>query len=119
MRRRARVGFAERTSEHEAWRLSVATTSRDRQLLERHLDADLINALADLPPQLRTAVVLCDVDGLTYEEIARTCGIRRSAVRSRIHRGRRRLLVALEASQVGWRLQAPTGGRDTAEEGWP
>jgi RNA polymerase sigma-70 factor (ECF subfamily) len=41
------------------------------------------------------AVVLCDIEGLTYEEIAATLGIKLGTVRSRIHRGRVQLRDAL------------------------
>jgi RNA polymerase sigma-70 factor (ECF subfamily) len=41
------------------------------------------------------AVVLCDIEGLTYEEIAATLGIKLGTVRSRIHRGRVQLREAL------------------------
>ena len=40
-------------------------------------------------------MVLCDVEGLTYEEIAATLGIKLGTVRSRIHRGRVQLRQAL------------------------
>lgn len=45
-------------------------------------------ALAALPEEFRVAVVLCDVVGLRYEEIARQLGVPVGTVRSRIHRGR-------------------------------
>ena len=45
-------------------------------------------ALAALPPDFRAAVVLCDVEGLSYEEIAEILGAKLGTVRSRIHRGR-------------------------------
>lgn len=48
-------------------------------------------ALLELPEDFRTAVVLCDVSGLPYEEIARTLDVPVGTVRSRIHRGRRLL----------------------------
>jgi RNA polymerase sigma-70 factor (ECF subfamily) len=41
------------------------------------------------------AVVLCDIEGLTYEEISATLGIKLGTVRSRIHRGRVQLRTAL------------------------
>jgi RNA polymerase sigma-70 factor (ECF subfamily) len=41
------------------------------------------------------AVVLCDIEGLTYEEIADVLGVKIGTVRSRIHRGRSQLRKAL------------------------
>ena len=52
-------------------------------------------ALGALPEEFRTAVVLCDVVGLSYDEIAAAQGIPVGTVRSRIHRGRRLLRTAL------------------------
>ena len=46
-------------------------------------------------PDFRAAVVLCDIEGLSYEEIAATLGIKLGTVRSRIHRGRAQLREAL------------------------
>ena len=62
----------------------------------RHLDTDVQQALEDLAPEYRAAVVLCDIEGLSYEEIAVTLGIKLGTVRSRIHRARARLRVSLE-----------------------
>jgi DNA-directed RNA polymerase specialized sigma24 family protein len=45
-------------------------------------------ALDALPPDFRAAVVLCDIEGLSYEEIAATLDVKLGTVRSRIHRGR-------------------------------
>jgi RNA polymerase sigma-70 factor (ECF subfamily) len=61
-----------------------------------HLDPDLEAALDELPPEFRAAVVLCDVEGLSYEEIGATLGVRLGTVRSRIHRGRQALRASLE-----------------------
>jgi RNA polymerase sigma-70 factor (ECF subfamily) len=52
------------------------------------LPDDLQAALRSLPPDYRAAVVLCDVVGLDYAEIAEQLGIPIGTVRSRIHRGR-------------------------------
>lgn len=60
------------------------------------LDPDLEIALAELHPDYRAVVVLCDVVGLTYEEIAETLGIKMGTVRSRIHRARSNLRTTLE-----------------------
>jgi len=61
------------------------------------LRGDLETALDELPPGFRTAVVLCDVQGLSYEEISDALGWPIGTVRSRIHRGRKALRKALEA----------------------
>jgi RNA polymerase sigma-70 factor (ECF subfamily) len=52
-------------------------------------------ALSALPDDFRTAVVLCDVVGMTYDEIAASQGVPVGTVRSRIHRGRRMMRAAL------------------------
>jgi len=62
----------------------------------RHLDTDVQQALEALAPEYRAAVVLCDIEGLSYEEIAATLGVKLGTVRSRIHRGRAQLRTALD-----------------------
>ena len=52
-------------------------------------------ALDALPPDFRAAVVLCDIEGLSYEEVAVTLGVKLGTVRSRIHRGRAQLRESL------------------------
>jgi RNA polymerase sigma-70 factor (ECF subfamily) len=61
------------------------------------LPADVGEALRRLPEDYRAAVVLCDVVGLSYQEIADTLGVPAGTVRSRIHRGRSLLRKALVA----------------------
>lgn len=56
----------------------------------------LRRALAELPRVFREAVVLRDLEGLAYEEIAEVTGVRIGTVRSRIARGRERLRRNLE-----------------------
>jgi len=60
------------------------------------LSDDVQTALRRLPEEFRTAVVLCDVVGLTYEEIAEAISVPVGTVRSRIHRGRRLLRGVLQ-----------------------
>jgi RNA polymerase sigma-70 factor (ECF subfamily) len=57
---------------------------------------DVQAALRRLPEDFRTAVVLCDIVGLSYEEIADALSVPVGTVRSRIHRGRRLLRAALQ-----------------------
>lgn len=63
-----------------------------------NLDPELQSALDQLGPDFRVAVVLCDVVGMTYDEIADTLGAKMGTVRSRIHRGRSQLRASLEAA---------------------
>ena len=57
----------------------------------------LVEALADLPDQMRMVVVLRDVYDLAHEEIARELGITQTAAKVRLHRARRRLREQLFA----------------------
>lgn len=59
------------------------------------LSADVQTALLDLSDDFRIAVVLSDVAGLSYDEIATAIDVPVGTVRSRIHRGRRMLRAAL------------------------
>ncbi|MDK4270330.1 MULTISPECIES: RNA polymerase sigma factor SigE [Corynebacterium] len=61
-----------------------------------NLDPVLQSALDSLAPDFRVAVVLCDIEGMSYDEIAETLGVKMGTVRSRIHRGRSQLRAALE-----------------------
>ncbi|WP_328606537.1 RNA polymerase sigma factor SigE [Amycolatopsis sp. NBC_00345] len=70
--------------------------SPEQVYTDTHLDPDLQAALDELPPEFRAAVVLCDVEGLSYEEIGATLGVKLGTVRSRIHRGRQALRASLE-----------------------
>jgi RNA polymerase sigma-70 factor (ECF subfamily) len=63
---------------------------------ETHLDPALQASLDELAPEFRAAVVLCDIEGLSYEEIGATLGVKLGTVRSRIHRGRAALRTSLE-----------------------
>jgi RNA polymerase sigma-70 factor (ECF subfamily) len=58
---------------------------------DARLDPDLQSALDSLAPEFRAAIVLCDIEGLSYEEIGATLGVKLGTVRSRIHRGRQAL----------------------------
>lgn len=58
---------------------------------DKLLHPDLQRALDTLSPDYRVAVVLCDIEGLSYEEIADLLGVKIGTVRSRIHRGRAQL----------------------------
>lgn len=95
VRRRQRIRF-DALADDAAERLSGREPTPDRQLDDQLLDSDVQTALDALPPDFRAAVVLCDIEGLSYEEIAATLGVKLGTVRSRIHRGRAQLRAALE-----------------------
>jgi RNA polymerase sigma-70 factor (ECF subfamily) len=67
-----------------------------RKFLNDLLREDISRALAELPEDFRSAVVLCDVEGFSYSEIAEILEVPVGTVRSRIHRGRSRLRSLLE-----------------------
>ncbi|MFI7065147.1 sigma-70 family RNA polymerase sigma factor [Kribbella sp. NPDC050124] len=67
----------------------------DQDLEHRMFDADVRSALDELSPGALAAVVLHDVDGLTYDEIAAILGVRCGTVASRLHRARAQLRAAL------------------------
>ena len=68
----------------------------ERRAIARDRVRQLAAALQELPRPYREAVVLRDVEELTYVEIARVLDVRLGTVRSRIARGRERLRQKLE-----------------------
>ncbi|TQM97514.1 RNA polymerase sigma-29 (SigE) subunit [Ornithinimicrobium humiphilum] len=96
VRRRQRLRFDALTEELAArLPLRAAGTDPETAFEMTHLDSEIQAALAALPPQFRAAVVLSDIEGLSYEEVAQTLGIKMGTVRSRIHRGRALLRQSL------------------------
>jgi RNA polymerase sigma-70 factor (ECF subfamily) len=67
----------------------------DETIAKTRLPDDVQAALSALPDDFRAAVVLCDVVGLDYAEIAESLAIPPGTVRSRIHRGRALLRKSL------------------------
>jgi RNA polymerase sigma-70 factor (ECF subfamily) len=55
------------------------------------LSDEVTGALQALPGDFRTVVILCDIEGLTYDEIAEFLNCPIGTVRSRLHRGRKML----------------------------
>jgi RNA polymerase sigma-70 factor (ECF subfamily) len=93
VRRRQRIRFDALPDDTE--RLAGKERSPEQVYSDGAFDADVQAALDALPPDFRAAVVLCDIEGLSYEEIAATLNIKLGTVRSRIHRGRLLLREAL------------------------
>jgi RNA polymerase sigma-70 factor (ECF subfamily) len=93
-RRKQRIRF-EGLADEMAHRLAGSEPTPAEAFDDSHLDDDVQAALKALPPEYRAAVVLCDIEGFSYEEIAATLGVKLGTVRSRIHRGRAQLRAAL------------------------
>ena len=98
----------------DAERFAGSQASPEQLYAEANLDPDLQAALDELLPEFRAAVVLCDVEGLTYEEIGRVLGVKLGTVRSRIHRGRQALRAGFERRQAE-RAEQPTPGTGIIE----
>jgi RNA polymerase sigma-70 factor (ECF subfamily) len=69
--------------------------SAEDEALDRFTDDDVKTALEELPEAFRMAVLLADVEGFSYKEIAEITDVPIGTVMSRIHRGRRALQKAL------------------------
>lgn len=95
VRRKQRIRF-DALGDDAAERLPSREPSPQQVFHDTHFDADVQQALDTLAPEFRAAVVLCDIEGLSYEEIAATLGVKLGTVRSRIHRGRSHLRKALK-----------------------
>src|SRR5437660_7515187 len=67
----------------------------EEEVLRHYLDEDVYNALNELPPNFRMAVILADIEGLSYKEIAEALNIPIGTVMSRISRARRQLQRSL------------------------
>jgi RNA polymerase sigma-70 factor (ECF subfamily) len=95
VRRRGRL---KTTSIHSAgedgnsvWELPDTVNAPDKALMENSLAAPVQSALMSMTPEFRTAVLLADVEGMAYEEVAEIMRTSVGTVRSRIHRGRKQL----------------------------
>jgi RNA polymerase sigma-70 factor (ECF subfamily) len=106
VRRRQRIRF-DALPEDAGDRLAGSDAGPEQAYEEMHLDPEIQAALDALPPDFRVAVVLCDLEQLSYEEIAATLGIKVGTVRSRIHRGRVLLREALAHRAPGVRPLEP------------
>jgi RNA polymerase sigma-70 factor, ECF subfamily len=95
------VEFDETYSMQEA---TADATPGAEVAFDRMLDDELTAAVAALPVEFRTVVILCDIEALTYEEVAEFMETPLGTVRSRLHRGRKLLRAQLEdyARQRGY-----------------
>ncbi|MFD2840917.1 RNA polymerase sigma factor SigE [Populibacterium corticicola] len=95
VRRKKRIRMDHMGEEAQTYADRNEFASPERSFEHHNLDYDIQEALQKLAPEYRVAVVLCDIEGLSYEEIATTLGIKLGTVRSRIHRARAQLRKSL------------------------
>jgi RNA polymerase sigma-70 factor (ECF subfamily) len=69
--------------------------SVEAQVLDRFAESDIKSAIEALPPQYRMTVLLADVEGFSYNDIAEITNVKKGTVMSRLFRGRRLLQKAL------------------------
>ncbi|MBN7485905.1 RNA polymerase sigma factor SigE [Mycobacteroides abscessus subsp. abscessus] len=104
VRRRGRIRMEALPEDYDR----VPATDPDPEQIyhDAQLGADLQAALDSLAPEFRAAVVLCDIEGLSYEEIGATLDVKLGTVRSRIHRGRQAIREYLAAHSSASALAA-------------
>src|SRR5262249_37915594 len=94
-----------------------ATTMRamrdpETQALSPLVEAEVQRALDELPDEFRLAVVLSDIEELSYQEIPDAMGCRIGTVMSRLHRGRKLLQKSLREHAVAMGIVSEDNGRD-------
>jgi RNA polymerase sigma-70 factor (ECF subfamily) len=89
-------GAAAGNAEEPPWEAADPAPSPDEELLRKESAALVLKAMGTLPPARRTAVVLRDVEELSYEEIAAVTETAVGTVKSRIARGRQELQQKLK-----------------------
>ncbi|MBK4732984.1 sigma-70 family RNA polymerase sigma factor [Oxynema sp. CENA135] len=78
------------------WEIAADEPGPDDDLTTREFYDQLRDAIADLPEVFRTTIVLREIQGLAYEEIAEITGVSLGTVKSRIARARQRLQMQLQ-----------------------
>ncbi|MGH9075969.1 MAG: sigma-70 family RNA polymerase sigma factor [Acidimicrobiales bacterium] len=88
----------------------AAGRSAEEEVMDHFTEGDVKAAVEALPEQFRLAVLLADVEGFSYKEIADILDIPIGTVMSRLHRGRKALQKALHSFAVQRGLTAPVAG---------
>lgn len=83
---------------------STDSAHLEKDIYDNLLDDELSAAISSLPEDFRTVVILCDIEGYTYDEIADFVDVPVGTVRSRLHRARKMLFTKLHkyASDKGY-----------------
>lgn len=75
---------------------STDSAHLEKDIYDNLLDDELSEAINSLPEDFKTVVILCDIEGFTYEEIADFIDIPIGTIRSRLHRARKMLFTKLQ-----------------------
>jgi len=78
----------------------LAEADPERRFFDSIVDAEVTAAIAKLPDSFRDAVVLSDLENLSYQEVADVLGVPVGTVKSRLYRGRRLLAEALKTYAI-------------------
>jgi len=105
-KRPTKVDFEDVVSYHDGEDTSyIGTLDLREEIFQGMLGDEVAKALNSLPVDFKTVVLLCDVEGFTYEEIAKIIDIPIGTVRSRLHRARNMLKEKLKdyATNLGYK----------------
>lgn len=91
--------MADAVDDHQ-YHLRAVGTSAQKELERRELAAQVQDGIDKLPPDLKTCVILRDIEELTYQEIVDVLQIPEGTVKSRINRGRIELAKILRRMRV-------------------
>ena len=115
-KRRPTVSLSVENDEGEDMEFEIADESQSPEtLLEQKLTREAVRCgLDSLPPEQRQILLLREIQGLSYEEIAQVLELETGTVKSRIFRARKRLSVFLlrEGNIPGFVSSSNTGGGD-------
>lgn len=105
-RRPTQVDYEEITSYHDSEDASyVDFFDLRHEIFQGMMGDEVTNAINALPIDFRTVILLCDIEGFTYEEISKIINIPIGTVRSRLHRARNMLKATLSeyAKSMGFK----------------
>lgn len=117
-KRRPSVSLDMTTDDDEAPALQIADTTAgpEEQLLRREMQQTIATALFTIPADQREVIVLSDIEGLSYQEIADITGINIGTVKSRLNRARMRLRELLYAAELLPQVRRLTSEQTTQGE---
>lgn len=96
--------------------MSVRDRDPEGEFWSRVVDGEVLRAIEELPPEFRDAVVLSDLEDLSYQEVAEVLGAPVGTVKSRLFRGRRMLQKRLHHYAVEAGIISPSSpGVDSRE----